>query len=300
MRKLAIATSVLLFAALVWYLFFKSHDYRVTFQAKASTGTINQTIKTWNKTLDSAEVMEVEDIDLLTQKLKFGDSTHLYEWQLTPINDSVTRIRVYAKDLNHSFYNKMSIPFTDTDFEKRTRRTLLDFNEKLEEHLDKFKVSIDGEGVFGPIYCAYVEVTTDQYGKADGMMKNYPFLGTFLVNNKVGLNGPPFIEITHWNVETDSLQYNFCYPVILSDSLPQHPELKYKEISATKALKATYNGNYITSDRAWYALLNEADKRDIPIVPLPIEVFHNNPNAGGNELNWKAEIYMPLKAPSNE
>ena len=285
---------------LVWYLFIKSHDYRVTFQAAASPGTINQTIKTWNTTLNEAEIVEVTGLEVLKQKLQFGDSSHLYEWQLKSINDSLTKIQVYAKDQAHSLYNKINIPFSDTDFEKRTRKTLLDFNEKLTEHLNKFRVSLEGEEVFGPTYCAFIEVATNQYGKAEGMMKNYPFLGSFLVNNKIKLNGPPFIEVTYWDMETDSLRYNFCYPIIQSDSLPQHPELNYKQVPSTRALKAIYNGNYITSDRAWYALVDAAKKAGEDVLPLPLEVFHNNPNAGGKELDWKAEIYMPLKEPSNE
>jgi effector-binding domain-containing protein len=82
--------------------------------------------------------------------------------------------------------------------------------------------------------------------------------------------------------------------------LPGHPDLNYKQIPATRALKAIYNGNYITSDRAWYTLLDYAEKMKEEVTPLPLEVFHNNPNMGGNELQWKAEIYMPLKEKSDE
>ena len=56
-----------------------------------------------------------------------------------------------------------------------------------------------------------------------------------------------------------------------------------------------YNGNYITSDRAWYELLDDAERKNIEVHQTPVEVFYNNPNYGGDELNWKAEIYMPLK-----
>ena len=28
---------------------------------------------------------------------------------------------------------------------------------------------------------------------------------------------------------------------------------------------------------------------------MPLEFFYNNPHYGGDELNWKAEIYMPIK-----
>ena len=76
--------------------------------------------------------------------------------------------------------------------------------------------------------------------------------------------------------------------------MPDHKIIKFKEVKGQKALKAIYNGNYITSDRTWYALVDEAKKRGLKISGNPIEVFHSNPNMGGDELLWKAEIYMPL------
>jgi effector-binding domain-containing protein len=300
MRKFISALGVLIIGGLIWYFFLKSYDYKVTFQATANVGTINQTIKTWNTTLTDSYIEGVKGIELLKQEVVFGDSTHVYEWKLSALNDTITKVQVYASDRENSFSNKLKIPFTDTDFEKRTRKTLLDFTSKLKEHLGKIRVTTAGKAAFGPTYCAYVQVQTTQFGKAQGMMNNFPLLNTFLVDNNVKLNGLPFIEVTSWDMEKDSLEYNFCYPIIPSDSLPEHPLLKYKEIPAKRALKAVYNGNYITSDRAWYALLNYAESTGEEIVPLPIEVFYNNPNMGGDELLWKSEIYMPLKEASDE
>ncbi|MBT8183925.1 MAG: AraC family transcriptional regulator [Eudoraea sp.] len=300
MRKFISALGLLVLGGLIWYLFLKSHDYKVTFKALANVGTVNQTVKTWNTTLADSKIEGIKGIDRLRQEVVFGDTTHIYEWQLSPLNDTVTKVQVYARDKENSLMNKLTIPFTETDFEKRTRKTILDFTSKMKEHIGKIRVSTRGKAVFGPTYCAYVQVRTTQFGKAQGMMKNFPLLDSYLVENNVKLNGLPFLEVTSWDMEKDSLEYNFCYPVIRSDSLPEHPSLKYKEVPAKPALKAVYNGNYITSDRAWYALLNYAERTGEEVVPLPIEVFHNNPNMGGDELLWKAEVYMPLKEAADE
>ena len=71
--------------------------------------------------------------------------------------------------------------------------------------------------------------------------------------------------------------------------------IQYKQYNQVTALKAVYNGNYITSDRAWYALLDYAKQNNIAVNNNPVEVFYNNPNYGGDEMRWKAEIYMPIK-----
>lgn len=294
-KKIAFSIGMLLIVGLIWYLFIKPYDYLVTFKAKTFPGTINQTIKLWGGTVNGLESIEHKNLYELRQQFKFGDSTHVYDWKIEPINDSLSQVKVYVTDVEHSLKNKLAVPFFTTDFEIRTVKTVMDFNEKLNEHIKKFKVSILGEEEFKSSYCAYVTVKGTQYEKASGMMRNYPFLSTVLAKNNIELDGTPFVEITHWDKKTDSITYNFCFPIIRSENLPELVEIKYKSLVERKALKAIYNGNYITSDRAWYALLDYAKKEGIEVEERPIEIFYNNPNMGGNELNWKAEIYMPIK-----
>ena len=40
--------------------------------------------------------------------------------------------------------------------------------------------------------------------------------------------------------------------------------------------------------------MDYAKKEGLQITGNPIEVFYDNPATNGNELSWKAEIYMPL------
>lgn len=295
MKKIILVVVALVLSGLVWYLFIKPYDYLVSFNAKTVPGTINQSIKLWGTTLKDSRLLSQEGFTHLEQNIIFSDSTYLYQWDIIPLTDSTSKVKVYVKDLDHSLKNKIAIPFLNTDFEKRTISTVKDFHEKLNEHINKFRVKIIGKNELRSTYCAYVTVKTSQFGKAQGMMNDFPLLNTILANNGIKLNGRPFLEVTAWDKETDSIQFDFCYPIIKSDSLPVHPDLKYKQFNSRNALMAIYNGNYITSDRAWYALLDYAGKNNIDITELPVEVFHNNPNMGGDALSWKTEVYMPLK-----
>lgn len=295
MKKVLSIVAILAIAALFWYFFLKPQDYQVNFKVNTFPGTVNQMVKFWEKDLDTVnKVVQNGDITRLSQTLKFGDSVHIYNWYITPITDSTSNISVYIKDRNHSFMNKLTVPFADTDFEKRSRKTLLDFNGLLSEHIDRFKVKIVGESEVPTTYTAYIPLKTSQHGKAGGMMNNLSLLNQVMLSNQVQTNGPPIVEVTEWDMKNDSIAYNFCYPIIRSERLPNHPEIKYKRIFSKKALKAIYNGNYITSDRAWYALMDYAKRNGIAVEPKPIEIFYNNPNMGGDELRWKAEIYLPM------
>ena len=296
MKKISAVVAIVIIGILVGYLFLWPQDYQIRFNVNTFPGAINQTLKVRNKNLDNpGEIVQGATIEQLRQTLTFGDSTHIYKWRIKRLTDSTSRVIVNIKDMDHSLMNKIKVPFMDTDFEKRSRKTVLDFSELLTQHIDRFKVTIVGESEVPTTYAAYVTIKTTQHKKAAGMMDNLPLLSNAMLEHGVEPNGPPLIEVLDWNMKTDSVTYNFCFPIVRSEKLPIHPEIKYKRVFSKKALKAIYNGNYITSDRAWYALLHYAKKNNIEVDRKPVEIFYNNPNTGGDEVNWKAEIFMPIK-----
>ena len=294
MKKFSAIIGFLTIGFLLWYLIIKPYDYLVTFKVKTSAGTINQTIKLWNTSIANLNPVKQENIANLSQQIEVKDSIHNYKWSISSLNDSISKVNVYVTDEEHSFANRISIPFGTTDFEKRIEYTVTDFIAKLKEHLKKIKVTVVGKDTTRSTYAAYISMKGLQIEKARGMMQNYSLLTSVLSAENIEMNGTPFVEITNWNIQNDSIAYNFCFPVIKSDSLPIDPRIQYKQYNGVKALKATYNGNYITSDRAWYALLDYADNHDIVVDKKPLEVFYSNPNFGGDELQWEAEIFMPV------
>ncbi|WP_445381133.1 AraC family transcriptional regulator [Robiginitalea sp. IMCC43444] len=295
MKKILIGTLAITGLALVSYLFIYPYDYIVRFKADTFPGTINQSIKLWH---DTAGVMntEVEQEDLynLQQQVQVGDSVHIYNWSIEPLTDSTSTVVVKVKDPEHSLMNKIKAPFGASVIEKATVDKLEEFLEGLEQHLSEFRVTIVGEEELKSTYYAYTTISTTQLRKAAGMMDNIDFLGLALTNAGVELNGTPFVEVTEWNQANDSITFNFCFPIIRSEKLPNHPRIKYKRLFEKKALKAIYNGNYITSDRAWYALSDYAERNDISVELNPIEFFYNNPNMGGDALKWRADVYLPI------
>lgn len=300
MRKIISIILALVVGVVLWYLFLKPSDYIIRFEANTFPGAINQSLKRWSRNLSNSEKIS-QDGDLLhlSQELKFGDSTNIYHWEIESITDSTSKVKVKIKDIDHSFKNKILIPFSDTEFEKRSRATVMDFMEHLKEHKEKFKVRIVGKAETPTKYIAYIPIKTTQLQKTDEMMRNFSYLMGTLIQNGVEFDGFPLIEITEWNQDNDSIYMNFGRPIIRSEKLPIGTEIQYKRIFSKKALEAEYNGNYITSDRAWYALLDYAKKHNIQIEHTPIEVFYDNPQNEGNQLKWKAEIFLPIKE-SNE
>lgn len=295
MRKIISIILAILVGAILWYLFLKPQDYQVNFKAKAIPGTIFETVKAWNHGFDSVVPVDYISPSHFKQTILAKDSVYVYEWKIDKVHDSLSEVKVNIKDVANSINNRLAVPFSDTNFEKGSRKRLLDFNGFLNEHLEGFNYSIEGEAEIFSSFCACVQLKTSPENKAKGMMANYSFLDGILAQNQVQLNGPPFVEILKWDIKNNELSYNFCNPIIRSEKLPDHPDIMYKRIYGKNAIKAIYHGNYITSDRAWYALMDYANAKNIPIENKPVEVFHNNPNMGGNELEWTTEIFMPIK-----
>lgn len=294
MKKLVTGIAIMLLGGMIWLLFLKPADYIVNIETKTVPGVVNQIIKTWSQTIEFSE-LEQQDYQNLNQSIKFNDSTFLITWNISAVNDSLSRVKIGFSVKNAGPLARLVNLFSETDFEKRAKHTALGFNKNLKYHVDNFRVEIIGESKIDSTYYAYVPIETTQLGKARGMMRNYSYISNFLAENQVELNGLPLVQITEWDREQDRIKFNFCYPVKYSDSFPKHEEISFKLLKGQKALKAIYNGNYISSDRAWYYLMDYAERNQISIDPKPVEFFFNNPNMGGNSLDWSAEVYMPIK-----
>ncbi|MBT1706155.1 GyrI-like domain-containing protein, partial [Chryseosolibacter indicus] len=123
----------------------------------------------------------------------------------------------------------------------------------------------------------------------------YPLLTSFVEHFNFKPNGVPIVKIKEWRHNSGTLEFDFCFPIVRTDSLPQVEFITYKTFKKQRVLKAEYFGNYFTSDRAWYELIQYANKNGYKVDHSPIEYFYTNPTTGINESDWKAEIFLPIQ-----
>ncbi|MEQ9424628.1 MAG: hypothetical protein RJQ09_09440 [Cyclobacteriaceae bacterium] len=295
MKRIVVLGFTIATLFLGWYFLIKPYEYRIRFKVKTTSGTVIQMIKTWGATLNNSSLFKQTETNSIEQVIQIDEKSYQYNWTTEIIDDSTTHVIVYISEPTNSTLNKLKIPFTETAIESSAERTVRDFYNKMKDHLSRFRVTNVEETTFEGTFCIYIPLEASQLDKAQGMMRNFSFLSSFIAENGLADSGFPMVQVTEWNLLESTLKFDLCYPIVRIDSLPDHPLLKYKQIERFKALKADYYGNYITSDRAWYELLKEADKRGLKTTDTPIEVFHNNPNFDTNERNWKAEVFLPIK-----
>jgi GyrI-like small molecule binding domain len=283
-----------LIIALVYYIILRPFEYAVNFEAATIPGDLIETIRIWNRSLDNAKVVQVDSFDRLKQTIILKNRSYVYDWHFKPISDSLTKVTIQISEPNRRFWNKLMVPFTNQPIKDDASHLGGMFYEIIQTHLKITKVKILGEDRLDSSFCICRSLETDQILKANAMMMDYSLIVSFIDTHKLKASGPPMIKVSEWDHGAGKLKFDFCFPLQPIDTLPLVTSLKFKKFKEEFALKAEYRGNYITSDRAWYQLIDYANRKGYKTIGTPIEIFHDNPNMGLNEANWKADIYLPI------
>jgi effector-binding domain-containing protein len=298
-KKIIIACSAFLSLFLIWYLFIKKTDYSISFKVNAATGTVFQGIQEWSNAQDLKDsekyvILEKRNFDFIKQEMTKKEVQMHYTWDITSVNDSVTKVNVGIKDLNHSWYNKVTAPFFNTEFKEEQIKKISDFKKGLSEHLKNFKVRIDGEGESEETFVAYINLKSVLQEKARYMIANDALITGFLFENQIKIIGRPYLEIVKWDLDKETIDFNYCFPVEKPTNNIVNDVVKFKTLPAVKGLEATYYGNFRTSDRAWFALMDYAKKHNLKLENKVLEHFLSNPFNGGEELQWETKIIIPF------
>jgi hypothetical protein len=295
MRRISFALLAAILVALVYYLFIRTYEFEVNFKSNTTPGDIIETIRIWNRSLDHAKIIDVDSFSRLNQTIVWNKRSYVYSWNFDMVSDSITKVNVQISEPGHGLLNKLLVPFSNPSIEQDANEIATRLYNVLKLHLEITHVKVNGVAELDSSFCVCSTLKTSQIGKANGMMKDFPLLTSFIEKFKLQSKGSPQVRIREWDHNLGSLKFDFCFPITRTDSLPVIDSLFFKEFSKQKALKAEFYGNYITSDRAWYALIQYAEKNGYKINGLPIEYFHDNPNLGMNEKNWKADVYLPIE-----
>lgn len=281
----------------LWYFAIKPHDYNISFKANTSTGHVYTELLNWGKVTEitAASVGSKSPYQRVVHQLKMASKTYEIDWAITRLNDTVTRVKAGISQPGKSMINRLLIPFQDTEYEQTTLELVLDYKSFLDESIKQFSITIDGEEASPEQLCACTRSKTTPEKKAFSMMRDYSYLSGFIASNGLTANGRPLVEVIDLNEENRILEFNFCFPVKRTDLRPESPDIFFRELTGSKALKATYHGDYRFSEKSWYRLFEYAEKLGKAYKKAPIEIYHNNPNMGGDALQWTTTIYLPLE-----
>lgn len=298
MRIIKWILGIALTGLLLWYFFIKPEQYQISFTTPQPPGVVHQHLLDW-PIYGKKDSLQIELINQtryahVEQQVRVNDSLFEYNWDFNRINDSLTRVTAHIKDLEHPWSQKIQIPFSNNAFVKRSIKMVKEVGTQLLKKGENFKVAKISDTVLPSTFCAYIKVTSPINEKAKNMLSSISTVMGYLKGNEIPLTGDPFLSVTEWDKEQHQIDFDFCFPILKSDSLPSHPEILFKETKEQAMLKAVYHGNYRVSDNAWYYLIDFAERNHIELSGNPTEVYLNDPHAGGNSLEWEAHILVPL------
>ncbi len=304
MKKTLISVGLIILLALaggIAFLLPRPADYQAHFTAKTTPDVAYFNVLNWdswnrNEEIPAYDILERQPDSSITTKVSANDTTFIFNWKFEKLNDSVTLIRVLVSDPERKIYNRLVGPFFNTRFKKDVRGNLFDIKSRLEYLAKSFHSEFTGYQHFDKVSCVCLSLKSKIRGKAMTMVSNVTALNQFVLQNKLERNGPPFLVIYNWDERNDSIRYDFCFPIKRTDKVPEDPAIKFKTIDSMESVKTDFYGNYSISDITWHHLAEEAKKLGYESNHKLIEVFYNDPHAGGDELRWKAGIYFGVKS----
>lgn len=284
--------------ASIWYFGLKQDHYRISFTTKQPPAIVYNQIKQWQGTKESGitnvTVNDKQPHSEISQTVQVGDSIFKYDWSFYREDDSTTKVDVKITDKQHWFVQKLQIPFSENDFVKRSIRTVKVIGAEFVVETKKFKVHSISDTVFEKRHAVYLPLKSAVNRKASTMLYSIGDLMGYINDNEIELLGDPYLEVTQWDEELGTMEYNFCFPIAKSDTLPASDLVFFKESPSFRAIKAEFNGNYAISNKAWYYLMEYAERNNLKVKNLPTELYLDDPQSGGDAMNWKAHIYLPL------
>lgn len=297
MKRLFAILGLLFLALLSWYFLIKPSDYNIYFNVSTSSGHAYDELLTWDSVSDAAEETSISaqlPYRELVQQLSLDEKNYTIQWNLSRLNDSTTRVKAGISEPGNRIMNRLLIPFLNTDFENTTLNLVMDYKKFLEESISQFRIKVTGTETTPSKFCACTRAKTTPEKKAFKMMRDYSYLSGFIASNGLEPDGNPVVEILKFREEERIIEFDFCFPFVKQDSLPESPDIFFKQFEARPAIKAIYNGDYRFSNKSWYHIFDYAEDQDIPYLKQPLEVYYNNPNMGGNTLEWVTDIYLPI------
>lgn len=295
MKRLMLYLPVALVVAGICYLILKPGDYVIGFKTRSSTGNVLHELRAWT-TLAKKDVLKFTDSsqNAMVQEVRLNGKLYTAQWNVSSLNDSTTKVRMAISEPGAMWKNRLLMWFTDLPVEQDGESLAREFLKAIDHNLENFRVKINGETLSPEFYCACIQTSSTPEKKALQMMRNYNYISGFLLENNLKLEGIPMVKVLEYDRDINQITFNFCFPIKEKDSMPEDKDIFYQHIAPFKALKATFRGNYIHSNRAWYSMEDYALHHKLNMEITPLEVYHDNPNNGGDELLWTTEIYMPL------
>ena len=284
-----------------WSEFASWHKKDKTTKYKFSSKTIGiGSSYSWIGSNDEGNIKTifVKNNDSIYQKMNFNDSESKVYWSFKEKN-GITKV-TWQNVGKMDFLTKIFTTFSRGMTRKiggMYDKSLVNLEKNLQSQTNTFSIKIDGFQEKNIGYYLQKTINSTNENLESNIQIMIPNLLKFVKNNKINLNGKPFVK---YNGKNDSLQItNFSVCVPIKDSLMISPqsEINFRTFLPFQTMKATLTGDYSHKNDA-IAQINQLiiSSKLIQNPDLPVVEFYNKSKfEEKNPSKWVTEIYIPVK-----
>lgn len=165
------------------------------------------------------------------------------------------------------------------------------------ESTKKYSVEINGTTEYGGGFHLYKTTSASAANISELMGQQYGHLVSYMTNKQILPSGGPFTIYLENDLENGNVIMSNAIPVKEKITIEGDNQILCGYIPKTKALKATFKGNYNNLGIAWEEVHTYIERNNIVINDAikPFEVYANDPGQYPNPADWLTEIYIPIK-----
>ncbi|WBL21007.1 hypothetical protein [Zunongwangia sp. HRR-M8] len=297
MKKLLLGLLIVALVGIsIWYLALKPYDYSITFTTNTPSGIIYEKIQYWKYDhFNNSEIVEEKLNESVTHNLNFEDQSLLIDWNIIPINDSVNQVKALVNHPGNLISNRFALLTGKNQEQDSVKAELEILRESLEGDKTNYSIEIVGEAKAPKTYCACMSLKGQLQQKAMLMMTNIGYLSDYVLKHDLKMPAKPRVLVKSWDKETNEIKFDFCFPIVKKEGLPETDKIKLKRLPSFNSMHVVFNGNYLFTHYGWYKLQDYAKFKDLNLSEQVLEIFNHNPEMGGNSIDWKTDIYTLMR-----
>lgn len=241
----------------------------------------------------------VKENDSISQSMLFNGSPTTISWKFkdTIGGTKVTWNAIGRLDFKSKIF-AVAKGGAGSIFSTMFEKSLLNLDRVLDYEINTYSVKV--QGITQKTGVMYLRQTINS--TIANAVKNQQILLSkmvgFFKENKIAMNGKPFVIYHSYNEETKLTKFSVCVPIREEIYTSAGSDITFGKLPSFRALKVTLNGDYSHRNEAWltgakYIADNNLDRisdfKSLEIITAGIPDVKN-------PSKWITDIYLPLKS----
>lgn len=285
--KFKIGIIAFVIVSIVSYFFLLPFDYKISFKTNNAPWLIYHFV---SEDKENIQWNEEHTNILRFQYNELENSDYTLKWDVAAKTNELTKVDVKMQFLKNRFIEKLKILVGQSGSVNKVITEIKEFNGTLIRDSKKYRWESIKENKFGKTRCLCAPITSKISEKADKMNRHIDFIASYLPKGKKGY---PMIYINSMDMKTQSINFDFCFPLPKDFNIDlETEEYVIKEKPHVIGYSQAFYGNFSQTYRGWFKAIEKLGYLNKKIQFPIVEVFYDSPFSGTSDTEWKSILYI--------